>query len=78
MVILRTAANERALARVPANDAGTLAMGVEKVWQMGKDPFPTVKMCQGTAAQKAQLADFIKKIGDGTIDPKAEVAKLGG
>jgi len=66
------------LAALQAFNAGTLAMGVEKVWQMGKDPFPTVKMCQGTAAQKAQLADFIKKIGDGTIDPKAEVAKLGG
>lgn len=66
------------LAALQLFKAGKLAMGVEKVWQMGKDPFPTIKMCSATAAQKSDVAAFIKKIGDGSINPKAEVAKLGG
>lgn len=56
--------------------AGKLAMGTTKVWQMGVDPFPTVKLCNGTPAQKAKLAAFIAKIGNKTIDPAAEVKRL--
>lgn len=65
------------LAALQLFKAGTLAMGTTKVWQMGVDPYPTVKICHGTSQQNTMLADFIKKIGDKTIDPVAEVAKLG-
>lgn len=55
-----------------------LKMGTTRVWKMGIDPFPTVKLCNGTSAQDASLTAFIKKIADKTIDPVAEVKKLGG
>lgn len=55
-----------------------LKMGTTRVWRMGIDPFPTVKLCNGTAAQDASLKAFIKKIADKKIDPAAEVKKLGG
>jgi basic membrane protein A len=66
------------LAALQAFAKNTLVMGTTKVWSMGVDPYPTVKLCNGTAAQKQMLADFIKKIGDKTIDPAAEVKRLGG
>jgi basic membrane protein A len=66
------------LAALEAFAKNTLVMGTTKVWSMGVDPFPTVKLCSGTAAQKSALAGFIKKIGNKTIDPAAEVKRLGG
>jgi basic membrane protein A and related proteins len=66
------------LAALEAFKANTLKMGTTKVWQMGVDPYPTVKLCNGTAAEKAALAAFIKKIGNKSIDPAAEVKRLGG
>ncbi len=57
--------------------AGQLRMGVTKVWQLGVDPYPTVKLCQGTAEQNAKLAAFIADIGGKKIDPAAEVTRLG-
>lgn len=56
---------------------GTLAMGVKKVWQMGVDPYPTIKLCDATSEQEDEVADLIEKIGSGEIDPTDEVAKLG-
>jgi basic membrane protein A len=56
---------------------GKLAMGVEKVWQMGVDPFPTVKLCNGSSAANEKLKQFIADIGSKKLDAKAEVAKLG-
>jgi len=56
---------------------GTLAMGVKKVWQMGVDPYPTVKLCDATSDQEQEVADLIEKIGSGEIVPADEVAKLG-
>jgi basic membrane protein A len=53
--------------------AGKLAMGVAKIWQMGVDPFPSVKMCSSVAAQAPAVADMIKQIGAKTIDPNALV-----
>jgi basic membrane protein A len=53
-------------------------MGVAKVWQMGVDPYPTVKLCHATPAQNKALADFIDKIGNKTINPDAEVKRLAG
>ncbi|GAA1644254.1 BMP family ABC transporter substrate-binding protein [Actinoplanes couchii] len=57
--------------------AGQLRMGVTKVWQLGVDPYPTVKLCHGTPEQNAKLAAFIADIGAKKIDPAAEVKKLG-
>ncbi|MDR7326025.1 MULTISPECIES: BMP family ABC transporter substrate-binding protein [Catenuloplanes] len=57
--------------------AGRLEMGITKTWQLGVDPYPTVKLCKGTPEQNADLAAFIADIGRGTIDPAAEVRRLG-
>jgi basic membrane protein A len=57
--------------------AGNLAMGVAKIWQMGVDPYPTIKLCNGTPAENAQMADTIKKIGSGAIVPADEIKKIG-
>ena len=53
-----------------------LGMGVSKVWQLGVDPYPSVKICNGTPEQNTKLADFMKKIGSGELDTSAEVARL--
>ena len=58
--------------------AGQLAMGVTRVWQIGVDPYPTVKLCTGTAEQKQKMATFISDIGKKKINPAAEVKRLGG
>jgi basic membrane protein A len=65
------------LAALQLFKAGQLRMGIAKVWQMGVDPYPTVILCNGTAAQKKQLADFIHKIGTKQINAEAEVKRLG-
>lgn len=65
------------LAALQLFKAGQLRMGIAKVWQMGVDPFPTVILCHGTAAQKKQLAGFIHKIGTKQINAEAEVKRLG-
>jgi basic membrane protein A len=57
--------------------AGRLGMGISKVWQLGKDPYPSVRICAGTAHQNTELADFMKKIGSGELQAAAEVARLG-
>jgi basic membrane protein A len=56
---------------------GKLGMGISKVWQLGKDPFPSVKICNGTAEQNTALEGFMAKIGSGELETKAEVARLG-
>ncbi|MGY1771444.1 BMP family ABC transporter substrate-binding protein [Blastococcus sp. SYSU D00813] len=59
---------------------GALEGGSTRVWKMGVDPLPTVEFCDAsgaTAEQQQQLADFIASVGDGTIDPDAEVERLG-
>jgi basic membrane protein A len=47
------------------------------VWELGVDPYPTVKICDPKGDQDQQLADFMKKIGSKKIDPAAEVKRLG-
>ncbi|MFF2850041.1 BMP family ABC transporter substrate-binding protein [Streptomyces sp. NPDC058001] len=54
-----------------------LKMGTKRVWQLGVDPYPTVKLCDAKGDEEQQLAAFIKKIGSKEIDPKAEVERLG-
>lgn len=56
---------------------GELAMGEVREWRMGKDSVPTVKLCNGTEAQNAELATFIEKIGTGEIVPDDVIAKSG-
>ncbi|MFI5956745.1 BMP family ABC transporter substrate-binding protein [Cryptosporangium sp. NPDC051539] len=56
---------------------GKLKMGVARDWHIGKDPVPTVKICDGTAEQNTALETFIKDIGSGKINVDTEVAKLG-
>ncbi|MFI0354443.1 BMP family ABC transporter substrate-binding protein [Actinomadura sp. 9N407] len=56
---------------------GKLAMGVEKVWTIGKDPFPTVKLCKADPAQQAKIDAFMKDIASGKINASAEVDRLG-
>ncbi|MCM2391913.1 hypothetical protein NBG84_27110, partial [Streptomyces sp. CWNU-1] len=54
-----------------------LKMGTTRVWQLGVDPYPTVKICDGQGDEDQQLAEFIKKIGSKEIDAAAEVKRLG-
>ncbi|WSQ06763.1 BMP family ABC transporter substrate-binding protein [Streptomyces sp. NBC_01231] len=54
-----------------------LKMGTPRVWQLGVDPYPTVKICHGQGDEDQQLAQFIKKIGSKEITPAAEVKRLG-
>jgi basic membrane protein A len=57
--------------------AGNLKMGVAREWHLGKDSVPTVKICNGTAADNEKLKTFISDIGSGKINPDTEVSKLG-
>jgi basic membrane protein A len=66
------------LAALESFSKDELKMGVTRVWKMGVDPYPTVKLCHATAEQNAQMADFIKKIGSGEIKAADVVAKHGG
>ncbi|MGX1478867.1 UNVERIFIED_CONTAM: basic membrane protein A [Streptomyces canus] len=54
-----------------------LKMGTTRVWQLGVDPYPTVKICKGQGDEDKQLEAFMKKIGSKEIDPAAEVKRLG-
>ncbi|MCX4706046.1 BMP family ABC transporter substrate-binding protein [Streptomyces sp. NBC_01373] len=54
-----------------------LKMGTPRVWQLGVDPYPTVKICKGQGDEDQQLAGFMKKIGSKEIDPESEVNRLG-
>ena len=54
--------------------AGTLRMGVERVWRLGQDEVPTITLCSGTDEQRRQLAGYIDRIGSGEVDTTALVA----
>ena len=57
--------------------AGQMAMGVEKVWTIGKDPFPTVKLCKSDSAQQQKIDTFMKDIASGKVNASGEVERLG-
>ena len=57
--------------------AGKLAMGVTRVWHLGKDPVPTVKLCDGTPEQNQLLEKFIADVGSGAVNPIAELEGAG-
>jgi basic membrane protein A and related proteins len=59
---------------------GKLTLGETREWHIGADPVPTIRFCDtsgATAEQEQLLADFMTSIGDGTINPDAEVERLG-
>ncbi|WP_127781720.1 BMP family ABC transporter substrate-binding protein [Rhodococcus sp. X156] len=56
---------------------GKLAMGKMREWHLGKDSVPTVLLCKGTDAQKAELNAFIAKVGSGEIVPDKVIAQAG-
>ena len=66
------------LAALESFNKDELKMGVTRVWKMGVDPYPTIKLCHATAAQNTAMADYIKKIGSGAINTHEVAAKLGG
>jgi basic membrane protein A and related proteins len=49
--------------------AGTLRVGTARVWHMGVDPVPSVKICSPTGDQQTQVDNVIKQIGSGAIKP---------
>lgn len=56
---------------------GTLEVGTKKVWKMGVDKAPTVKLCNGTDDQDAKLEQFMSDIGSDKINADDEVKRLG-
>jgi basic membrane protein A len=57
-------------------DAAKLRVGVARVWKMGVDPYPTVKICHPTGDQEQLVKDFIAKVGNGTLDAEKEADKV--
>lgn len=53
---------------------GNLPMGEARVWKLGVDPVPTVKMCGALSSLQSQVDDIMKQIGDGTLDVDSLVA----
>jgi basic membrane protein A len=47
---------------------GKLEMGTARVWKIGVDPVPTIKMCGDYASLQPQVDDYMKQIGAGDID----------
>ncbi|MGW4031765.1 BMP family ABC transporter substrate-binding protein [Streptomyces sp. NPDC004838] len=54
--------------------AGTLRMGVAREWHLGKDPVPTVKLCEPTGDQEAKLKKLMEDIGSGRLNVDDAVA----
>ena len=48
---------------------GTLKVGTARVWHMGKDPVPTVKICNPSGDQQSKVDALIQQIGAGTVKP---------
>jgi basic membrane protein A and related proteins len=54
-----------------------LKMGTTRVWKLGVDPYPTVKICRPEGDEAKRLDQFMNKIGTDKIDPAGEVKRLG-
>lgn len=50
-----------------------LEMGKSRVWKIGVDPVPTIRMCGDFASLQPQVDDYMKKIGAGEIDVDAVI-----
>jgi basic membrane protein A len=57
--------------------AGTLKMGTARVWKMGVDPVPTVKICRPKGDQQAKVDQVMKDMGTGKLDVDATVNGAG-
>jgi len=57
--------------------AAKFTVGINRVWKMGVDPYPTVKYCSAGDEQTKALEQFIADMGSGKIDFEAEVQRLG-
>ena len=55
--------------------AGALQLGTARVWRLGKDPVPTVKICNPTGDQQKNVDKVIADIGSGKIVAKDVVDK---
>ncbi|MFD4832140.1 BMP family ABC transporter substrate-binding protein [Streptomyces uncialis] len=53
---------------------GTLRMGVAREWHLGKDPVPTVKLCEPKGDQAEKLGKLIEDIGSGRLNVDDAVA----
>jgi basic membrane protein A and related proteins len=61
-------------------EKGKVTLGVTRVFRLGVDPVPGVKVCDtvpGAADIQAKVDQLIKDIASGKVDPSAEVAKNG-
>ncbi|MCF8541986.1 MAG: BMP family ABC transporter substrate-binding protein, partial [Candidatus Nanopelagicales bacterium] len=52
---------------------GALPMGEARVWKLGVDPVPTVKVCGDLSTLQPQVDELMASIGDGTLDVDALV-----
>lgn len=55
---------------------GTLRMGTARVWRMGVDPVPTVRICAPEGDEQAKVDQVMKDIGGGRLDVDAAVAAV--
>lgn len=53
---------------------GALELGAIKVYHLGVDKYPTVKICEPQGTEEAQLNEFIAGIGAGDIKPDDLIA----
>ncbi|BCJ56979.1 BMP family ABC transporter substrate-binding protein [Micromonospora endophytica] len=56
---------------------GEMQLGTTKRWELGKDPYPAIKICNATPEQTTQMDTFASDVASGKIDTEAEVARLG-
>ncbi|WP_434740036.1 BMP family ABC transporter substrate-binding protein [Micromonospora sp. SH-82] len=56
---------------------GELELGTKKTWQLGVDPYPTVKICGDKPELDKQMETFAADVASGKIDTNAEVTRLG-
>jgi basic membrane protein A len=57
--------------------AGKVKLGTTRIFKIGVDPVPTVKICDsvpGAADLQKQVMDMISQVASGKVDPKAEMA----
>lgn len=50
-----------------------LEMGTARVWKIGVDPVPTIRMCGDFASLQPKVDDYMKKIGAGEVDVEAVI-----
>jgi basic membrane protein A len=57
--------------------AGTLKMGSARLWKMGVDPVPTVRICKPEGDQQQKMDQVMKDMGTGKLDVDATVNGAG-